>query len=417
MSIMSNCVKFNSAFREANETKARYKVLLGSAGSGKSVNVAQDYILKLSSPEFSGASLMVVRAAECTHQNSTFAELAGAISRMGLQRFWRISKAPLMLENTLTRNQIIFRGCNDVRALERLKSVTVTHGKLCFVWCEEATELTQEAFEIIDDRLRGELPPGLYYQITLTFNPINEQHWIKRTLWDYADGKNIFKLKTTYLQNKFIDEQYRMRMERRKQVDPEGYNVYGLGNWGETGGLIFTNINIADFKSKKFEHYSLGTDFGFNHATVTLLLGWYDEEPYILREVYTNGKTTQEFIKMLNDAGIPRRTLMYCDSAEPDRIKELRQAGFKAMPVQKEPGSVHNQIAWLRDRVINVDGSCVHTIKELQQYKYLKDRVTGKYTDEPVCVEDDCIAALRYGIEPWRKNKGLKSVSKGVFSI
>lgn len=417
MSSMYNVMRFNSAFKAANSTKARYRVLLGSAGSGKSVNVAQDYIVKLSDPRFTGCSLMVVRSAEVTHANSTFSELLAAINRAGLLPYWKISKAPLQLENTLTGNQIIFRGCNDVRALERLKSVTVAKGKICWVWIEEATELTQDAFEIIDDRLRGELPPGLYYQITLTFNPVNAQHWIKRTLWDYADGGNIFRLRTTYLDNRFIDEDYKARMKRRKEVDPEGYQIYGLGQWGETGGLVFTNYQIESYADRQFDFYSVGCDWGFNHATVAILFGWKDDEPYAVAEAYTTGKTTTEFIKQCEDAGIPSRVLWYCDSAEPDRIKELKQHGYRAQPVTKEPGSVHNQITWLKERIIHVDPCCVNLIRELQQYRYIKDKTTGKYTDDPVPVEDDCIAALRYGIEPIRKSQKLKTMKKGVLGL
>ena len=414
---MYNVVRFNSAYKAANKTQARYRVLLGSAGSGKSVNAAQDFILKLSSAEYAGCSLLVVRSAECTHMNSTFSELLGAINRMGLLGQWKISKAPLMMENLTTGNQIIFRGCNDVRALERLKSVTVARGKICWVWIEEATELTQEAFEIIDDRLRGELPPGLFYQITLTFNPVNAQHWIKRTLWDYADGANIFRLRTTYLDNRFIDEAYKARMKRRKEVDPEGYQVYGLGQWGETGGLVFTNYRVEPCADRRFDFYSVGCDFGFNHATVALLVGWQDGEPFILSEAYATNKTTAEFLKLCEDAGLPRRELWYCDSAEPDRIKELTQHGYRAQPVEKEPGSVHNQITWLKQRIIHVDPACVHTIKELQQYRYIKDRITGAYTDEPIPVEDDCIAALRYSIEPQRKSRRLQTMTKGALSL
>src|SRR5699024_318681 len=86
---MYNVVRFNSAYKAANKTQARYRVLLGSAGSGKSVNAAQDFILKLSSAEYAGCSLLVVRSAECTHMNSTFSELLGAINRMGLLGQWK----------------------------------------------------------------------------------------------------------------------------------------------------------------------------------------------------------------------------------------------------------------------------------------------------------------------------------------
>ena len=197
-------INFNATFKETNNTKKRYRVLMGGAGSGKSVNTAQDYILKLSNPKYAGCSLMVIRAAESDHLNSTFAELYGAIVRMGLEHVWSVKTTPLLMVNNQTRNYIIFRGCNDQRARARIKSITVPEGKICWIWAEEATELEADDFEILDDRLRGKLPDGFFYQFTLTFNPVSSTHWIKKRLWDFDDS-NTFKHHSTYLDNKFID--------------------------------------------------------------------------------------------------------------------------------------------------------------------------------------------------------------------
>lgn len=114
------------------------------------------------------------------------------------------------------------------------------------VWLEEATEFTQADLEIIDDRLRGELPPGQFYQIRMTFNPVSKNHWIKKVFFDIADP-NVLTHQSTYMGNRFIDDAYRARMERRKIVDPEGYRIYGLGEWGEVGGLILSNYVIEEF--------------------------------------------------------------------------------------------------------------------------------------------------------------------------
>lgn len=408
--------QFNKIFKEANESRARYKVMLGSAGSGKSWNVAQFLILKLSQKQFTGCSLLVVRGVEVSHSNSTYAELCGAIDRLGLSAIWERRVSPLSLRCTATGNSVIFRGCNDVKALERLKSVTVPNGKITDVWVEESTELLQSQFDIIDDRLRGDLPEGMFYQITLTFNPIHARHWIKSTLWDY-DSPDIFKHKSTYLDNRFIDTAYKQRMLRRKELDPEGYAVYGMACWGTTSGIIFPNISIGEYRQLEFEQYTIGTDFGFNHNHATLLIGWKDGEPYILREVVVQGKTTGEIIDLCEAEEIPKNVLMYCDSASPDQIKEFKQRGFRAYPVSKEVNSINNQIAWLKNRRIYIDGRCQKTQKELQSYTWQKDPTTGEYTDEPIKVNDDCVAALRYGIEPVRKALGLKTVKKGDFGI
>jgi phage terminase large subunit len=408
--------RFNKIFREANESRARYRVLLGSAGSGKSVNVATDYILKLSSPEYSGCSLLVVRGVEVSHLNSTFAELLGAIERLELGGIWESRLNPLSIRNKTNGNQIIFRGCSDQRAIERLKSVTVPTGKITMVWMEEATELRREDFDIIDDRLRGQLPGDRYYQITLSFNPVSAAHWIKSQLWDY-DSPDIFKSKSTYLDNRYIDDAYKARMLRRKELDPEGYAVYGLGEWGEVGGLVFPNVTVGDYRRLEFEDYTLGTDFGFNHSHATLLVGWRDGNPYVINEVVVTEKTTGEIIRLCEKAEIPKNVLMFCDSAEPDRIKEFKAAGFKAYPVRKEKNSVSNQIAWLKNRHIYVDGRCQNTQKELQTYKWRKDPTSGEYLDEPVKIGDDAVKALIYGCEPVRKAVRLKTMSKGDFGV
>jgi len=221
MSEINEVVGFNKSFQDANEATTRYRILKGTAGSGKSVNVAQDFILKLSDPKFAWANLMVVRATEASNSSSTFSELAGAIHRFNLQDVWEIRTSPMRMKCLITGCEIIFRGCNDTRAIERIKSVTFTRGKLTWIWIEEATEITHAAFEILDDRLRGKIVDDGYYQITLTFNPINAQHWVKLKLWD-IDSPEHFRHSSTYLDNKWIDSAYRERMDRRKDVDPEG---------------------------------------------------------------------------------------------------------------------------------------------------------------------------------------------------
>ncbi len=45
---------------------------------------------------------------------------------------------------------------------------------------EEAYELENEAeFRVLDETIRGEMPDGLWKQITLTFNPWVNSHWTK----------------------------------------------------------------------------------------------------------------------------------------------------------------------------------------------------------------------------------------------
>ncbi|WP_131033405.1 PBSX family phage terminase large subunit, partial [Clostridioides difficile] len=288
-------------------------------------------------------------------------------------------------------------------------SINFSKGKLTWVWCEEATELMESDIDILDDRLRGILTnPNLYYQMTFTFNPVSATHWIKRKYFDYKNG-DIFTHHSTYLQNRFIDEAYYRRMQMRKEQDPEGYKVYGLGEWGETGGAILKNYVIHEFPTEfeYFDNMRLSQDFGFNHANVVLRIGFKDGELYICNEIYVHEMDTSEIIKIANSRGLEKNLFMYCDSAEPDRIKMWKSAGYKAKGVKKGPGSVKAQIDYLKQLKIHVHPSCTNTIKEIHQWKWKQDERTGLYLDEPVEFMDDAMAALRYSIDNKLKNNGI----------
>ncbi len=121
---MNRPIRYNSikSFKEFNETKCRYRVAKGSAGSGKSVNVAQDFIMKLSDPCYKGANLLVLRKTYDNNRDTTFAELEGAINRIFgeyAKGIWQISKSPLMMECKTTGSRIIFRGMNDDKQRKR----------------------------------------------------------------------------------------------------------------------------------------------------------------------------------------------------------------------------------------------------------------------------------------------------------
>lgn len=409
-------VQANPCFKEVDQSHKRYIVMKGSAGSGKSVDTAQNYILRLMQDK--GRNLVAMRKSDITNRDSTFAELTGSLYKMfgdKADAYWKINRSPLMLTCRSNGNQIIFRGMNDDRQREKLKSITFPKGKLTDVWMEEATEFTQADLEIIDDRLRGELPPGQFYQIRMTFNPVNKNHWIKKVFFDLPDS-NVLTHHSTYLGNRFIDDAYRQRMERRKIVDPEGYQIYGLGEWGEIGGLILHNWEVRKVSQNlnDYDDVAIGQDFGFNHADAILLVGIKDGNLHIIDEIYEHEKETAEIIPIAIQHAIPTNKIMWCDSAEPDRIKTWRNAGYRAKGVDKggSNGSVKAQIDWIKGvvdkkhtvkRRIYVAPHCVNTIKELQQWKWKKDEKTGEYMDDPVPIMDDAMAALRYAIEGWRK--------------
>lgn len=401
-------IQSNKAFSEVHRSTKRYIALKGSAGSGKSVDTAQQYLIRLLQDK--GRNLVCIRKSDVTNRDSTYAELTGAIYRLGLDKYFECRLSPLQIR-CVNGNMIIFRGVNDEKQREKLKSITFQKGKLTDVWIEEATELQQSDFEIIDDRLRGNLPSGQFYQIKMTFNPVNKNHWIKKQFFDRQD-ENTLTCHSSYLDNRFIDDAYKARMKRRKEVDPDGYRIYGLGDWGEIGGLILKNWEAKEISqdTSDYDDAAIGQDFGFNHANAILQLAIKDDDIYILKELYVYEKDTAEIIELADK--IILAGTMWCDSAEPDRIKMWKKAGYKAKPVTKEKttGKKYqaSQIDWLKGRNIYIHPSCTNTMKEIEQWKWKRDEQSGEYLDEPVPFFDDAMAALRYGVEGWRKPSQIK---------
>ena len=205
-------------------------------------------------------------------------------------------------------------------------------------------------------------------------------------------------------------------MMMRKERDPDGYRIYGLGEWGETGGLILTNYVVEEFDTspERFDYMVNSQDFGFNHANCIGEVGFKDGDIYLCRELYVFERDTSEIIQ-LAEGKFQKRITMYCDSAEPDRIKMWQKAGYRARPVKKEPNSVKAQIDYLKQHTIHIHPSCTNTIKEIQQWKWRKDEKTNTFTDEPVNFFDDAMAMLRYSIEQERKGKvKLKTFRGGI---
>ena len=366
---------------------------------------------------------MVVRKTETSARTSAFAELCAAVRRVYGDRaadFYRVNESQMTLTAATTGNSVIFRGVSGAAALERVKSVAFASGKLTWIWIEEATELDEGDLDVLDDRLRGDLTalnPELYYQITMTFNPVSASHWIKRRFFDCAPSDDVFISKSVFGDNRFIDGDFARRMERRREYDPEGYRVYALGEWGGGAqGLILPNYKVEALRREDFDCVWYAQDFGFNHADCVLEVAGRDGAICVLREIYVHGKDTGEIIALADAAGFEKAAPMYCDSAEPDRIKTWRAAGYRAMGVKKSPGSVAAQIGYLRERGVIFDPGCVNAIREAREWRWQRDAASGEWLDAPVCVGDDAMAALRYATEPLRRT-GMRTVAASALGL
>lgn len=130
--------------------KGRYRVVKGSRASKKSKTTALWFITNMM--KYSQANTLVIRKTYRTLKDSCFTELKWALHRLQVDEFWEIKESPLEMTYKPTGQKIYFRGLDDPL---KVTSISVDIGVLCWLWIEEAYEITKEAdFDVIDESIR-----------------------------------------------------------------------------------------------------------------------------------------------------------------------------------------------------------------------------------------------------------------------
>lgn len=223
----------NKAFWDLYTDEHRYLVLMGGGGSGKSIFAGRKVLERcISEP---GHRWLVCRKVGRTLRDSCFAQLRGQISEHYPQAGAQIRTGDIEISFT-NGSTILFAGLDDV---EKLKSIYNITG----IWIEEASELAEEDFNQLDIRLRGETRE--YKQIILSFNPISITHWLKRRFFDVPDERARTH-RSTYKDNRFLDDEAIRTLEGFRDKDPYYYQVYCLGQWGVTGKTVFNAQAVAE---------------------------------------------------------------------------------------------------------------------------------------------------------------------------
>ena len=387
--------------------KGRYRVCKGSRASKKSKTAALNLIVRMMT--YPLANALVVRKVFRTLKDSCFTELKWAINRLGVQEFWDIKESPLEMTYAPTGQKIYFRGLDDPL---KVTSITVEVGYLCFMWIEEAYEVMNEAdFDMLDESIRGALPPesGLFKQVTLTFNPWNEKHWMKHRFFDAAPDSDILAITTNYMCNEWLDDADKKVFESMKANNPRRYRVAGLGDWGIVDGLVYENWEerAFDHRSDQFkrEHpdvqSAFGLDFGYTNDPSALFCGLVDQnarEIFVFDELYKKGLTNQAIFNEVSTMGYSKEKIR-ADSAEPKSIDELRQLGlYRVRAARKGRDSISNGIQFIQGYKIIIHPRCANFLTEISNYTWDEDKF-GSKLNKPVDEFNHLMDAMRYALE------------------
>ena len=388
--------------------KGRYRVVKGSRASKKSKTTALWFITNMM--KYPNANTLVIRKTFRTIKDSCFTELKWAINRLCVQDYWKITESPLEMTYLPTGQKIYFRGLDDPL---KITSITVEVGCLCWMWIEEAYEIMKESdFDMLDESIRGEVPDGLFKQITLTFNPWNEKHWIKKRFFDAPSDPDILAITTNYMCNEWLDAADRKVFETMKKNNPRRYRVAGLGDWGIVEGLVFENweekaFNLEEIKKIPGIKSAFGLDFGYTNDPSALWCGMIDLKGkviYVFDEMYKTGMSNEAIAREITGMGY-RKERIRADSAEPKSIDRLRELGISnIVAARKGKDSVNNGIDFIQDFKIIVHPRCVNFLTEINNYTWDVDKF-GKKLNTPIDDFNHLMDAMRYALENFVKGR------------
>lgn len=378
--------------------KGRYRIVKGSRASKKSKTTALWYITNLM--KYPEANLLVVRKTYRTLKDSCFKELKWAIHRLQVDAWWEFREVPLEMTYKPTGQKVYFRGLDDPL---KVTSITVDVGYLCWAWFEEAYEINKEEdFDVIDESIRGLIPEGLFKQITVTFNPWNEHHWLKKRFFDKPD-EDTLALTTNYMCNEWLDNADKKLFETMKKNNPRRYQVAGLGNWGIVDGLVYENWKEQEFTLEQIKHCktAFGLDFGYSVDATAFVVAFIDVENnkiYVYDELYETKLSNKMIFDRINEMGYSKEKIV-ADSAEPKSIDELRGLGLRHIePARKGKDSINNGIQFIQNFEIIIHPRCVNFLTEVSNYTWEKDKF-GNVINRPIDDFNHCLDALRYGCE------------------
>lgn len=385
--------------------KGRYRVVKGSRASKKSKTTALWYIYHMM--KYKDANLLVVRKTFRTLKDSCYTELKWAVKRLKVEHLWKFTNSPLEATYLPTGQKIYFRGLDDPL---KVTSVTVDVGCLCWMWIEEAYEIMKEDdFNILDESIRGECPEGLFKQITITFNPWNERHWLKKRFFDAEPDPDILAITTNYLCNEWLDKADLKVFETMKKNNPRRYAVAGLGGWGVSDGLVYENwheeaFTLEDIRDCKS---AFGLDFGYTNDPSAFFAGFVDIEHkrlYVWDEFYKPGMSNKKIFDEISYMGYSKEQIT-ADSAEPKSIDELKGLGLHVKAAKKGKDSIRNGIQWIQDLEIIVHPRCVNFLTEISNYTWAVDKFNNKL-NEPIDDFNHLMDAMRYALEKYIRKNG-----------
>lgn len=364
-------VRTNKVFRVLNDSEKRITMFRGGTRSGKTYNILTWYIMRYL--QETGKTLTIARQTMPALKASAMRDFFEILDNLGLYDEANHNK---------TNNEYLLNG-NLVEFIGLSESARIRGRKRDDAFINEINETTLDAFRQLAFRTKR--------KIVGDYNPSDAYSWV----YDDVESREDCELSvTTYRDNPFLEPELVREIEMLEAADQEYWNIYGLGLVGSGGTRIWTHwreeqgINWPYNKGQTV----YGLDFGFNNPSSLCEVTFYDNTLYWRELLYKAKLTNADLIDRLRSIPELRGQLIIADAAEPQRIEEIKRAGFRIQPAFK---TVKDTVDFVKSKPLKIHSESANLLREIKRYSWKTDK-NGVLLDEVVKFDDHCLDAGRY---------------------
>ena len=374
-------IGFTRVFAKTQASKAKVVINVGGARSSKSYSIAQLLVMKLTTE--TGKHIGICRKTFPALRMTTMGMFLAMLQDYGMYNPEWHNKS----YNTYTYNGnlVQFFGLDEA---EKIKSAEFN-----YIWMEEANEFTYEDYIALKLRLSGKAEEGELNQLFISLNPIDAHNWIATRA---ALEQDVEVIKSTYLDNPYLSEDYKRMLTDLINQDEHAYRVYVLGEWGLLEGKIYSNFKvIPQMPEVPGAKWAYGLDFGLVNPSAIIKVTMFKNQFYVEERLYQTGLTNADIIEFFSHE--PRADI-YGDPSAKMMLTEISRAGYSAFEGHRD---VKAGIDLCQRQTLLIPQSSTHLITEIQNYHWKKDpNAMGQdaFMSEPVKYNDHCVDAMRYAI-------------------
>ena len=385
-------LKLNKKYNPLFDADARYFIITGGRGSGKSFAVTV-FLTLLTMTE--GIRILFTRFTMTSAHLSIIPEFLEKIGLLGYDNIFDVNKAEVV--NTKNKSDILFRGIKT-SAGNQTASLKSLQGISCWVLDEAEELIDEDIFDTIDLSIREK---NVQNRIILILNPVTKEHWIYNRFFQdkgVEAGFNGVKDNVCYIHSTYLDNKNNLSesfLERIKSIKHRNFKKYQhkiMGGWlDKAEGVVFENWSIGEFNPDNLQT-SCGMDFGFSidpDSLTEVAIDKKHKKIYLKEHLYKNGLKSHELAQIVLDKVGDK--LIIADSAEPRLIEDLKHLGVNIKPVKK--GTIESGITRMQDYELVVTPESTNIAKELNNYVYA-DKGSKLYVDN----YNHSIDGIRYNI-------------------